>query len=133
LIPESFTLRTRPRRSLFTTRRTTASAQPFPSPTLERSGEWTGEWSVKGSTLSSPSGATYELIRHGIAKDVATRIARRSIVVFGDFPSLDDITGDQKRILDATSQISPRGELFTVYASEYRIDTETVLLLDYLR
>ena len=129
MIPESFRLRTRPRRSQFSTRRPTASALPKPSPIGDR----TGEWSVKGSKLISPTGTTYELVRHGIEKDVATRIARRSIVIFGDFPSLEDITGDTKRMLEAASHVSPRGELFTVYASEYRIGTQTALLLDYLR
>lgn len=127
MIPESFRSRTRPRRSFRGFRRTT-SPDPAQVPSLG-----TGEWSVNGSTLVAPNGIAFELVRHGLEKDLASRIASRATVVFGDFPSLTDITGDPKRVEDAVVQASPRGELFTVYASEYRLGTETALLLDYLR
>lgn len=93
----------------------------------------TRNWLLDGASLIASDDHTFLIDRHGIDQYLASSIARHAIVVYGDLPRLVEITGDDKRIQDALSHVSPAGDLFTVFASVYRSGSQTVLLLDYLR
>lgn len=93
----------------------------------------TESWQIKELVLQDPSGQRYKLVRHGADRHTVSQVVATSIVLHGDFPVLNDITGDQAQLQHLLSEIRTTGSLFTVYASLYRRGTQTVVLLDYLR
>ena len=93
----------------------------------------TRNWLLDGASLISTDGHNLVLDTHGIDRYLASTIAGRGIVIYGEFPSLVEITGDTARVDEALLRVSSAGQLFTVYASVYRDGAMTALLLDHLR
>ena len=93
----------------------------------------TRNWLLDGASLISTDGHNLVLDTHGIDRYLASTIAGRGIVIYGEFPSLVEITGDTARVDEALLRVSSAGQLFTVYASVYRDGATTALLLDHLR
>ena len=90
-------------------------------------------WQIKGLVLQDPSGERFKLVRHGADRHTVSQALSTSIVLHGEFPSLEDITGNQMKVQELLSEVRTTGSLFTVYASLYRRGTQSVVLLDYLR
>lgn len=74
---------------------------------------------------------SFDLVEHGIDQSRAIALAKTAVVIEGNFPKSEIVTGDSERVATALRNLSTDSTLFTYVASHYRGHGTDILLLDY--
>jgi hypothetical protein len=74
---------------------------------------------------------SFDLVDHCLDSHTATALAKTAVVIEGNFPKSEEITGNPKRIDAALGSISTEWTLFSYIASHYSGHGVDILFLDY--